>query len=364
MKILPRRGNRRCLSLREPEALVDLRWESASAPGLGKISEVTGPHPPDRLSHKNGRGGANVRFRTDLSIYIVLCSFLAIGLAFMDGSLASASQTVVVVLDDSGSMKQPMRDSGGAIRRIEAAKQALARVIDGLPQDTQLGIFLLNQRYRGSPWLVPLGPIDARPTANLLRQIRADGGTPLGASLKSAADALLAARQRQVYGQFRLLVVTDGEANDPDLLSSFLPDILSRGITLDVIGVDMQAEHSLASRAHSYRRADDPSSFAKALQEVFAETQSVDDLSKTDNDSQSTFEMLDGLPDDGTAKAILSAMAIPSNEEIHPTSMNRDRNNEALIKFLASLVFFFIFFLVVAFVVLLGKVRAKNKRRR
>ncbi len=232
---------------------------------------------------------------------------------------ANVDSVVVVVLDDSGSMRQRMQTDKGSQQRIEVAKNALSRVVTQLPANSQLGILMLNQSQRGSRWLFPLGPLDIKQCLASIRQIRADGGTPLGASIKTAADALLEARQRQVYGNFRLLVVTDGEATDPDLLASYLPDILSRGITLDVIGVDMSADHSLAGRAHSYRRADDAASLENALREVFAESSSSQDFVDDRNDS--THSLLAGLPDDENfAREILAALATSSNQEIRGVS--------------------------------------------
>jgi uncharacterized protein YegL len=230
-------------------------------------------------------------------------------------TMAAVDQVVVVVLDDSGSMRQRMRTDHGTQQRIEVAKEALSRVVSQLSANSQLGILMLNQNQRSNRWLIPLGPLDTKQTLNRIQQIRADGGTPLGASIKSAADALLEARQRKVYGDFRLLIVTDGEASDPDLLADFLPDVLSRGITIDVIGVDMSANHSLANQAHSYRRADDAASLEKALREVFAESSSSNALMGDDRDGIS---ILQGLPDDDDfTREILTALASPSNTEIH-----------------------------------------------
>jgi hypothetical protein len=128
--------------------------------------------------------------------------------------------------------------------------------------------------------------------------------------MKIAADALLDLRQKQIYGDYRLLVVTDGEATDANLLEAYLPDILSRGISLDVIGVDMVANHSLADRAHSYRRADDARSFEKALAEIFAESSS-----QTDDQGTNDFELIAGLPD-ALAEQALAAFAAPRNDSI------------------------------------------------
>ena len=76
--------------------------------------------------------------------------------------------------------------------------------------------------------------------------------------MKKGADTLLKARKSQYgYGSYRLLVVTDGEASDPGLVERFTPDIISRGIITDVIGVDMNKAHTLATKVHSYRSAND-----------------------------------------------------------------------------------------------------------
>ena len=221
-----------------------------------------------------------------------------------------AGQNVVVVLDDSGSMQQKMRTNNGRISRIEAAKEALSKVVQGLPDDAQLGILLLNNRGRGNTWLMPLGPLSTAAVLPKIAQIRADGGTPLGSQMKAATDALLELRQKQIYGEYRLLVITDGEASDANLLNAYLPDILSRGLLLDVIGVDMADKHSLESRAHSYRRANDLASFEKALQEIFAES-----TAQSDDQGTNDFEMIADLPDE-LAKAALASLAIPKNTAI------------------------------------------------
>lgn len=235
---------------------------------------------------------------------------IALSIVFGICSAIEAGQNVIVVLDDSGSMRQLMRTDDGRVSRIQAAKTALSKVVQGLADDAQLGILLLNNGGRGSTWLVPLGPLSATATLPKIAQIRADGGTPLGSQMKIAADALLELRQKQIYGDYRLLVITDGEATDPNLLEAYLPDILSRGFSLDVIGVDMAANHSLAGKAHSYRRADDARSFEKALQEVFAESSS-----QTDDQGTSDFELIADLPDD-LAKEALAALAVPRNSSI------------------------------------------------
>jgi len=211
---------------------------------------------------------------------------------------AARDQTVVVLLDDSGSMDERMRGQAERIARMDAAKEALVSVLAQLPPTTRVGVLTLNSQRDGSNWVVPLGPVETANWRSKIEELEAGGGTPLGEFLKSGADALLAARAVRPYGIYRLLIVTDGEANDPMLVDSYLPVILARGLMVDVIGVDMDGEHSLARRAHSYRRADDAAALQRALAEVFAEA------SPDDGTLEADFELLAGLPDEFATEAV------------------------------------------------------------
>jgi len=212
---------------------------------------------------------------------------------------ALAENYVVVVIDDSGSMDQEMATQSGPIRRINAAKNALRTVLSNLPSDTNVGLLALNRIGTDGNWLYPLSAVDRDPLLSVVDQLEASGGTPLGAAMKSATDALLAARDKNPYGTFRLLVVTDGEATDSLLLEQYLPDIVRRGITVDVIGVDMQNDHSLATKVHQYRRADDAEALNQAVAAVFAESSSV-----TDQGGESDFDWIAGLPDEFASEAL------------------------------------------------------------
>lgn len=236
-------------------------------------------------------------------------------LAAMDAGLVHAEirQNIVIVLDDSGSMAERMQTKNGRVRRIDAAKSALTSVLSRLPENTSVGVLTLNTRVDGSHWIVPLGPADPNVLQQNIQRIKAKGGTPLGQYLQKGADQLLQMRATQVYGDFRLLVVTDGEANDRRLVEAYLPDILSRGIVIDVIGVDMQDDHSLAKRVHNYRRADDDNALEQAISQVFAET------SADDQDIAAEFDMLASLPDEFAVQA-LEALAKPGDGPIQGKS--------------------------------------------
>ncbi len=222
---------------------------------------------------------------------------------------ADAAQNVVVVLDDSGSMNERMR----RVRRmdkIEAAKEALVAVLEQLPPDAKVGIVVLNGSRGRGEWVYPLGPVNQGEIRRAVQGILADGNTPLGARMKDGADALLELRAQEHYGSYRLLIVTDGEATDAGLVDEYLPDILTRGIWVDVIGVDMAGDHSLATQVHTYRKADDPASLEQAIREVFAE--STDDAGDA---AESDFELLAAIPDE-VAEAALAALSQSGNYPI------------------------------------------------
>ena len=216
---------------------------------------------------------------------------------------------IVVVLDDSGSMRETMRSV--RITKIEAAKRALEQVIQQVDGETQLGILLLNGSPATNHWLVPLGPVSKIDAAKKVNQIGPGGGTPLGFAMRTGTEQLLAARSKHVYGTYRLVVVTDGEASDRLLLEDYLPDILSRGIIVDAIGVDMQANHSLATHVHSYRRADDSDALKNALISIMAEGGSNQDQSMSEAD----FELLNAF-NDVDVKEIIGSLSSPNNKEI------------------------------------------------
>jgi uncharacterized protein YegL len=218
-------------------------------------------------------------------------------------------------------MLEKMQTESGKEPRMKVAKQALRKVIDQLSAETKLGVLLLNGSKREDGWLVPLGPLDRFVAADRVEKVKADGGTPLGGAMKTAMDQLLAMRAKQPVGDYRMLVVTDGEATDKNVLSRYLPDIVARGIVVDVIGVDMKSDHTLASKSHSYRRANDAASFEKALTEIFAESS----MASTDTGG-SDFDLISGLPDQFATDA-LAALASIRNEPIDQTQSKSASTN-------------------------------------
>jgi len=218
------------------------------------------------------------------------------------------TDNVVIVLDSSGSMNVNMR--GTSVTRLNAARNAIKDVVKMIDSNTQIGVLIFGSRADG--WIYPLGPRNDAELFAALDRLRAEGGTPLGQYMKIGADRLLQARAAQYgYGSYRLLIVTDGEAGDQKLVDRYTPDIIARGIITDVIGLDMAKDHTLATKVHSYRSANDPVALGRALREVFAELEKADD----NGSGTDVFAELDGFPETA-AMAIVTALSASGNQPI------------------------------------------------
>jgi len=266
------------------------------------------------------------------------------------------NDNVIILLDASGSMSERM----GAGTKMDAAKEAIREVIKTVPESTQIGLLAFTDYGQHADWFYPLGPRDDGALFAALQQVHPSGGTPLGAYIKKAADRLLVERAKQYgYGSYRLLIVTDGEAGDPRLVEQYTPKVIARGITVDVIGVDMDSDHTLATKVHSYRRADDPEALRRAISEVMAE---VSAHGAADAGGEEAFAMIAGLPDQA-ASAMIEALGRENNQPISDdgtgagvsaSSPGKSGKGHAWVWML----------IVAAVIIVLNKLSAGRKRRR
>ena len=243
---------------------------------------------------------------------ILLLSLLVFGLQICSADDDIHKDNIVVILDASGSMQDKF--SGDRTKsKMEAAKAALQEVLANIPDDTQIGLLVFSGANISNEWVYPLGPKDTQKLVAAIHLPRPSGDTPLGKYIRIGANRLLEQRERQYnYGNYRLLVVTDGEASDADKVKHYTPEILNRQIRIDVIGVDMKTDHMLAKVVDSYRKADNPGELVAAVSQILAETGGTG----TDVGGEDAFEYIAPLSPEIAADLIQRLTTPPSNTSI------------------------------------------------
>lgn len=249
---------------------------------------------------------------------------------------AFADDNVVVVLDTSGSMEESMVRGQS---KMDAAKEALLNVVHNLPPQTNFGVVTFNG------WAIPLGLVTPDNARQSIFSQQPGGMTPLGEFMKVGADALLEKRSlAHGYGTYTLLVITDGEASDENLLNQYVPDIVSRGITLKTIGVKMVQDHTLKQQSVAYYSVDDLDALREAITSAIAEV-------AVSRDGESDYDMIKSLPDE-MASQIVSTLTQTTmlNHKIGEKPVVVDENGQIVVEEEDSsgLSIFFIFVAFVA----------------
>jgi Ca-activated chloride channel family protein len=175
-----------------------------------------------------------------------------------------------LILDGSGSM------SG---EKIKTAKEALTRFINLVPPDANLGlaVFDANGISERSKLGAPREDI-----INQIKKVNASGYTPLLTSLSIAYEKINEQAARQLgYGEYNIVVVTDGEASDGEEPNSIVNNILSDSpVIIHTIGFQIGEHHSLNQPGRTiYSSANNFEELSKGLEDVLAE---LEDFSVTD----------------------------------------------------------------------------------
>lgn len=152
-------------------------------------------------------------------------------------------QTLLMVLDASGSMKQRLNDGK---TRISAARASLNRAIDRMPESTRVGMRVYGgsvpddkgkkAQCADSELVVPIGTDNRDALLAAVKTYKPLGETPIAYSLTQAAKDLPKSGNRTI------LLVSDGEetcAPDPCPAAERLAGI---DLRIDVIGVDVNAK--------------------------------------------------------------------------------------------------------------------------
>ena len=181
------------------------------------------------------------------------------------------SNNYYLIIDGSGSMNESGCSNGQ--KKMDVAKTALANFISELPAAANFGIYVFD--INGIGERLPLGNHDKTIAIKSLNKIEAGGGTPLSASVEWGIEALTnKARSQFGYGEYHLVIVTDGQASrgyDPvDQVDILLTET---AIVLHTIGFCIDDRHALNRPGYTiYKAANDPQALSSGLKSVLAES--------------------------------------------------------------------------------------------
>jgi hypothetical protein len=176
------------------------------------------------------------------------------------------------VFDGSGSMKDPppASDQGDHSfnSKIAGAKWAVNEFMKTVPQNVNLGLFVFDAR--GEREVLPLGPNNRKQFLDDINAVQAKGWTPLGDAVSKGALALAKQYKQQLgYGEYKMIVITDGEADDK--IENGIAKAMKYNIPIYTIGFGIGPTHSLRKYSISYRSADSAKQVESALEEAAAE---------------------------------------------------------------------------------------------
>jgi hypothetical protein len=183
----------------------------------------------------------------------------------------SLDRNFYLIIDASGSMASS-QCAGRFSSRFEAATWAVKEfATQSIPANVNLGLYAFDGL--GARERVPLGKDNRAKVVAEIDRIRGGGGTPLNRSIREGAMALTVQRERQLgYGEFYLVVATDGEASDGDLDKDAVPYALRQRTPIITIGFCLDKGHALSQHSISYRDARNPQELMAALQETQGES--------------------------------------------------------------------------------------------
>ena len=194
----------------------------------------------------------------------------------MPGAETSMVRNFYFIFDGSGSMKS---EPGGACRgdqsfgsKLEGARWAVGEFLAKVPDDVNIGLYLFDRDGRRE--VVPLGVGNRQQFMGAVDDIRAGGGTPLAEGINYGAQRLVVQYKRQLgYGEYRLVVVTDGRADKIPEAARYAAHF---GMPIYAIGLCIDEDHPLRRFAVSYRAADSFDDLAQGLEETLAELPDFD----------------------------------------------------------------------------------------
>lgn len=189
-----------------------------------------------------------------------------------DGELSSnlLASNIYIVFDASGSMAES--DCSGGEPKITSAKRALNEFVKAVPADANIGMVVFDRR--GTAERVALTASAASVISGSTNDIRVGGGTPLSTAIDIAYHKLTQQARAQLgYGEYHLVVITDGLASagfEPDKV---LKRVLGKSpVVVHTFGFCIDDRHPLNQPGKTiYKTAQNYQTLRQGLEGVLAE---------------------------------------------------------------------------------------------
>lgn len=182
-----------------------------------------------------------------------------------------------VVFDSSGSMGDAA--CGERKSKSEIAKAALKVFAESVPDDANLGLAAFDDKGVSERLPIRIAKDTRKDFVTTAMSIFPGNGTPLSNAIALGYKKLEEQAQKQLgYGEYHLVVVTDGEANvgyDPTEVVNYI--VTNTPVVIHTIGFCIGEKHSLNQVGKTlYREAKDLKSLQEGLKEVLAESSVFD----------------------------------------------------------------------------------------
>jgi len=169
-----------------------------------------------------------------------------------------------IIFDGSGSMKG---------NKLSVAKKALKKFIKAIPEESNIGLYAFDRH--GISERAKLGSA-RKLIESKVDLITAGGATPLGRSVKDAFGKMKKQAQSQLgYGDYNLVIITDGKATDSSILKGAVDMVLKTSpVIIHTIGFKIGTDHVLNQPGRIlYKTASNYEELSRGLEKVLAETE-------------------------------------------------------------------------------------------
>jgi Ca-activated chloride channel family protein len=185
------------------------------------------------------------------------------------------AKNYVLIFDGSGSMGEVKCSDNR--KKIDVAREAVVEWSKSVPENANIGLVA----FHNEGWITgKLSETRRQDFINSVNAVIYGGKTPLTKAFQLAYSDLTRQAQKQLgYGEYTIVVVTDGIANNVGNLSQIVEAILqATPINIYTIGFCIGENHTLNQPGKTlYKAADNPQELRQGLKAVLAEADTFDD---------------------------------------------------------------------------------------